>query len=503
MSGIVDLGQVDTANIDGGTIDGTTIGSNNPAAGSFTDLTVGTSAALDGSYVWNGNSLTISDADDPETAYDALIADTTHGMGTLGTTNWRVLYLTPGTYILSGEWEIDTDYVAIVSTTPTDPTDTLVTYAANASVTMAQTASEVILVGFTVGNTGTNRYCSGLEIQTDTNDNSKYYNMKFDSTRNMSEIGGYVSAGITANGHRISGYWWNCTGNNQCARSGKDKDTDMEMWYCTFGDASIGGDQEGDVTGTGVIKGEYHYLTVGNNSIGGCAAFGMEVDSTAKFYNIKTGDRCLGLGDTCAAEIYDSTLGASCAGGWSNTTYYGTFSGHAERTSAGAHSFGQYSSNCHFTGTTIDCRIGTIADYEAGTSGSEENNSVDAGIAIRCHPWTTGHFTNDYDIERFDNGWVIDNEGATGVVTFNLPPAVVPFKITIRDVESAADADVSINPHAFQKIRELDGTLMATNEDWDSTGVDESFAETVLECFTAGEWQITSVTGNGWEQDNP
>jgi len=39
MSGIVDLGQVDTANIDGGTIDGTTIGSNNPAAGSFTDLT--------------------------------------------------------------------------------------------------------------------------------------------------------------------------------------------------------------------------------------------------------------------------------------------------------------------------------------------------------------------------------------------------------------------------------------------------------------------------------
>jgi hypothetical protein len=59
-----------------------------------------------------GNVKIISPADNVQSAYDTLKANTS--MGTLSATNWRTLILNPGRYTVTTQITFDTDYIAIV-----------------------------------------------------------------------------------------------------------------------------------------------------------------------------------------------------------------------------------------------------------------------------------------------------------------------------------------------------------------------------------------------------
>ena len=76
------------------------------------------------------NCAVVGLADDVSAKYDWLkSSDRNARMGALSATNRRTLILAPGTYTLAAQWDLDTDYVDVVSLTG-NPADTIVTASA-------------------------------------------------------------------------------------------------------------------------------------------------------------------------------------------------------------------------------------------------------------------------------------------------------------------------------------------------------------------------------------
>jgi hypothetical protein len=119
----------------------------------FASVFGGSGSVFGGGYpasvtaVENSNAVYINDSRNPETAYDALIART--DMGTLSATNRRTLVLMPGTYTLTGTWELDTDYVDVVSLSG-NPKDTVVYTNATSVNAVELTCRDTQIRGFTI-----------------------------------------------------------------------------------------------------------------------------------------------------------------------------------------------------------------------------------------------------------------------------------------------------------------------------------------------------------------
>jgi hypothetical protein len=395
VTGDVGATSITVGTANGGTINKTNIGGSDPCAVTAGILTVNTSAALDGSYVWFGNTLTISDADDPCTAYNALIADTTHGMGTISTTNRRVLRFMSGNYVVPSKWVLDTTFVDLKGLGAT-PFDVVIRATGNQfGPAIEQTADDIRLSNFTVSHDGTG---FGIDNLSATGDHAFVVNVS-SMTAPRAEAGAidptacvYTNMrfdhGIPArNGNAISilgaddieGRWIDCWGNTFSWNMIASKTLNGEWFDC-----------EGDFGGfeDGVEIGGIFWRCRG--TFGGSAKDGCKCNSSSKFFYCE-GDSTLksfALGHDFAGYAYfcNSNSVSGFGGTVSTSSTEGDLTGTTIGcTTEGGSSYGMNnakgSGNSIQSGVITNCRNGTAGDYAAGRSGARPSVVTDNGTA--------------------------------------------------------------------------------------------------------------------------
>lgn len=441
------------------------------------------------------NCKIIYPGDDPNKAYEALIART--DMGTLSTTNHRVLVLSPGTYISTG-WLLDTDYIDVVSLSG-NPRDTIIS-AVDAN-TVTQTCSSVFLRGITIKNTSasddagdrtTNGIFSdmGFLINVANNSSSLYEDMIF-SHSNVCAYDQYSVFSV----QNLGGTWRNCSAGDYAWRAANGKDVSGNFYYCTAGTYSFGGDNENISIGTGVISGKFYYCTSGANGFGGCGSFGQSCSSASLFIGCVSGSNSFALGRTFAGTAIDCTGGSACFAGCVDDTQCGTFSGKAIRCKASfgatVGSFGMdktAGSGATMSGLLMDCQIGTDAAYLDGTQNAGTRGITTlTGQIIRCHPYVPIAKTADTTIQQIFSGAIYTNSGDTNAINFTLPAAVVGLEYTFIDMSNTDTADVTVTASGAETIGGL-GTAAVGNDD-------NTFGIIRIKCITTGSWVVMDSTG--------
>lgn len=338
-----------------GDVSATTIGGTTPAPGTFTVLTANTTVNFDGATTQNGNSLTISDADNIETQYDWLAhSDRDGDMGALSVTNRRTLFLLPGTWTITSVWELDTDYVDICSVS-LDPSDTVVTRATG-DVTVEQTADDVRLTGFTIKNAGTASGDRGLEINATDNSASIYRYMIFDTANTIGKESVY---GVSA----INGTWEFCEGGGWAWVLAANISMDATFRFCGAGTDSW---KPAAIASTGVISGRFENCIGGIQCFGGDDGQGCEVSAT--LIDCEAGDGSYAMGAEFSGRAINCKGGLHCFGGYNGGgNYFGTFSGYALNCETeGGHCFGTGHASCVQSGRIDNCLWGTPGHYATG-----------------------------------------------------------------------------------------------------------------------------------------
>lgn len=382
------------------------------AAATIPILTTATTADFESAVIWNGNSYTMSDADAPETVYDALIAD--GGMGTISTTNRRTLRLLPGDYVLGSKWELDTTFVDIKGLGAT-PYDTVVRYTGNdVGPAIEQTADDIRLSNFTISHDGdgstVNLSSSGdhafvVNVSSMTAPTSQlasvYRNMRFDHvtpSRNNNAIS-------ILGADDIEGRWYDCWGDSFSWNMIANKNLNGYFW-------KVDGDFGGFETGVEIGM-EAHYCT---GKFGGSTKHGCKINSNAKLYYCLNDSTIPAFAIAYPFEGYAyrcvSWAACSFAGTPPLATQEGDLVGTTEEcVAAGGNSFGmdRDTGNSIQSGRIINCRNGSEGDYAAGRSGAYASTVTDNGTpdTIAIDPvganndityTARGDGTNDYPV---------------------------------------------------------------------------------------------------------
>lgn len=500
-----------------------------------------------------GSTLIVGPNDDLAIKYDWLkSSDRDDTMGALSATNRRTLILSPGTYTLTDQWMLDTNYVDVVSLSG-NPKDTIVTRNLR---TIAQTADNVRLIGFTLectADSGNNEDAFRLN-PTNNNDNSYYGFMHFKHSNpniqvnqnrrplySLKDISGtwefcecesnygwyvkddqdisgtfYFCKGADYsfkggdNGGDISGTFYTCKGGIGCweadsitgtfyycdggtsafrISSGSAGTFNPTMYFCVAGDTSF----VGDTSPSGGVKGTLILCIAGDSSFGGCTGdYGSPIHSDAYYQDCQAGEKSFGYGKDCAGTFIRCRGGDKCFGGYYGSgTYYGTFSGYAEDCVASGMSFGMGHASCTLSGTLVRCRNGTVAEYKAGISGAD--TTTFSGVCKDSHPWGITNCTAHTTIYPFDNGQTYTNEGSSADVNFSLPPAKAGLEYTFCQTDYANNRDIRIYRDGTDKIYDLNE---ADCNDWyGNDHTSEKYFEATLKCRKDGEWRVVRRVG--------
>jgi len=341
-----------------------------------------------------GNAVLVSPDDDVAAKYDWLKSSSRDAqMGALSATNRRTLILSPGTYTLTAQWAVDTDYVDVVSLSG-NPKDTIVTRADGHAV--EQTANDVKLIGFTIQCTKSSGNADGFRVNATDNSDSYYRFMHFRHTYPYSLMSIYRRPvwGVSD----IDGTWEFCEADDFAWRVDANKELSATMLHCTAGYRSYGGDLEGvDISGT------FTNCKGGRQSFGGCGSIGCDCSGT--FIDCEAGDNSFAVGKTfsgmairCRVVSMDGMRGYNgFAGHALGHPHYGTFSGFAYNcTTEGGFSFGMGHSSCAQSGRIINCRNGSPGDYAGGVTHSKVSTVTDNGAHATL---TTNLVGNNNDLK--------------------------------------------------------------------------------------------------------
>ncbi len=306
------------------------------------------------------------------------------------------------------------------------------------------------------------------------------------------------SAGTVCGISPIHGVWKDCDAGRFAWRVMDDGHVRGEFWRCIAGDSSFGGDgDDGGSGGLPVLSGKFYYCIAGDGSFSGCAAFAGSCDSDSYFYECEAGDQSFamknefaGTAIRCKAGI-DSFAG-TLSGGLNHAD--NKFTGFAQGCSSeGGRSFGAGNGDLS-TGTLIDCRYGTDANWKAGTLSVDTTGEDWAGVAKNSHPLIPTTYTGNKNLRGIESGHVYNNTGAGGAITLTLPPALVGMKFTILRIDIAAGSDVTVDPDAADDITLIDGTTVLTNGFY-RTNTSDAFGKMTVECFEDTHWVITEEVG--------
>ncbi len=443
-----------------------------------------------------GNALIVSPNDDLVTKYNWLkSSDRDAAMGALSATNWRVLILTPGTYTLTSGWDLDTSYIAVVSLTPHTPNITIVQractgsgYPANPPYVIKQSADYVYLAGFKILQTAAGVQQGFSLFITVSNTNSFYDYMEFRQTAaaGMRMCVAAYDAAVT-----LGGIWRHCKGDGwfiQNFHPDKTQEMSGEYYDCVCdGDYGFGCDCE-------IIKGKFYRCKSGDKSFGGCATFGHIIHADAYFEDCEAGVTSFCPGESCGGTFVRCKAGQGSFGGYMTGTHPGTFSGYAVDCVGLPDTygvFGQGDAAATLSGALIRCRMGSVADYKAGTS--KAGDCTFSGVIKNCHPWIPTVCTASRNIYPFDNGQTYTNTGAAAAVELTLPDAVLGLKFTFVRTEAGAGKDVKITPQSSDAIVQLNGTDLGNGDSYQNTA--DAYGEVTLECKVADKWQVTREIG--------
>ena len=349
-----------------------------------------------------GNVKIISPADNVQSAYDTLKANTS--MGTLSATNWRTLILNPGRYTVTTQITFDTDYIAIVGLLG-DPRATMITGSIDGYSLIKQTADTLSLANISTYTTGTyssgNGY-GGLWIQGCDNTDSYYSNCFFDMENPSNP---WMTAVAAVEQTNFSGTWENCRGSSYSFRiTGRHNDgavvvCDPIMRNCHSFDATgVDGTGVSSFCGDGIgphsdsdppdeneigaiMQGTYISCTSGPQSFSGCIQFSAPIGSDAYFESCVSGYNSFGMRTTVAGTFINCTAGPSSFAGTHANASVAEFSGVAR--------------NCVITPSVV--------------AGADDHNSFGAGSLSKC----SGKLYNCIDEEAVHElrleGAVIDN----------------------------------------------------------------------------------------------
>ncbi len=191
---------------------------------------------------------------------------------------------------------------------------------------------------------------------------------------NLRIINGYHVWGYTGSvfgeGH-LGGTWINCRADGPYAwRVTSFRHLYAEMYNCTAGEASFGGD--GCPTGgTGTdntvwsyVSGKFYNCHSGDTGFGGCQSFGSPITEDAEFYDCTAGDRSFAMGRECNGKFYRCVGGQHCFGGYSReiNSLKGKFTGYAEDCDATGSSFGGGHAESYNSGTLVRCSVLAMED---------------------------------------------------------------------------------------------------------------------------------------------
>jgi hypothetical protein len=108
------------------------------------------------------------------------------------------------------------------------------------------------------------------------------------------------------------------------------------------------------------------------------------------------------------------------------------------------------------------------------------------GKAIRAVEPKTANYTV---VANTDNGKTFTNQGASGAITFALPPATVGqwFRFVVK-----AAQELRIDPNGTETVALPSGVQQAAGK---YIGADAIGERITLECVKAGEWDSTEGVG--------
>ena len=448
------------------------VGGTTPAAGAFTTLTVNTTTDFEGAVVINGNSYTISDTDDPETQYDALIAD--GGMGTLSATNRRTLFLLPGTYTITSTFELDTDYVDVISISG-NPDDTIIT-ASTADVGIDQTANDVRVEGIYFKHPVSGD--EGFNITASDNGPSIYRRLKFldhASSGNIPRSPNGEDALI------LGGTWYDCHAGDKAWRIGAGGDLSATMYDCTAGVFSFGGDGAGG--GNGDISGTFYRCVGGRSSWGSCGNFGVDVSGT--FIDCEGGPLSWALSKEFSGTAIRCKAGNQSFAGDNQSA--GTFSGIAIDCTAGWGSFGMGGT---VTGNIENCRMEKYDLYAKNAaerlSTTYTSSPVAATLAI-VRPGANNDITLTADATGANpnNKWAFYSEDKTEFLNGALYQVAYEWSVGVDPCHTAAEVVVIINDDS-----KSDDFFTAAISEGDGSGL---FGEASIEYFSGGHNELSLV----------
>lgn len=281
--------------------------------------------------------------------------------------------------------------------------------------------------------------------------------------------------------------------------------------YITGGHYCYGGDTMAE------FAADYDYVTGEDKCFNGCTQWGAPIRN-AQLRHCKARDNSFSVG----GWILQSAVLEHCEG------RYACFAGTKERGVAvgkfwgtGRHlkaesdvntydSFGagdyasggktygdDFNKTASLRGILEHCQYGIDADWKAGTRGGGRYDDFDTDeIGVKdCHPLQPTACTANTDVSVLDNGHIFTNEGAAGLITWSLPPAIRGLKFTFVRTDFAAGEDVRIDPDGTEHIFQLDGTDCGAGKWFGSDAGVDAFARIVLECFKTGEWQSVEEIG--------
>lgn len=275
-------------------------------------------------------------------------------MGILSATNRRTLLLLPGIYTITSMFVLDTNFVDVVCLSG-DPSDAVLAGEVSPCV-VKQTASDIILFGFTIKNTSNLYVVEGKNafgIDAADNSPSIYKFMHF-----RHPYGGKMGPPPIKTRYCVIGYsdirgtWSFCEADAYAWRPTDNKTLGATMTYCSAGKNSFGSD-----AANSNISGTLRHCTALWESFGGCVGWGCNITETALLEDCIAGDKSYAMGMIFAGTAKRCVGGDKCFAGCADIPdYYGTFLGYAEDCVASDRSFGSGHANSKCSGQLVRCK---------------------------------------------------------------------------------------------------------------------------------------------------
>ena len=376
--------------------------------------------------------------------------------------------------------------------------------------TLLQTAADVRLSGLTVVCTGSTSVAGAtasdaLRINvsaTGSNAASIYSDSVFFCTvpTNAAVAGPEHSAPVWGETD-IAGTWYNCRTNNSAWRPKANMVLSASMYDCHGANLCFGSDQSG-----ASISGHLERCIGTAQAFGGCTVYGCDISGT--LIDCEGGDNSFAMGKAikAGAVLKRCSSGAMSFGSYAGSgTDYGSVEATAileDCVSTGngggnGGCFGQGHASCALAGSLVRCRIGTVANYAAGTCGGTATTFT--GSVSNCHPWRPTLCTGATTIRVFDNGQTYIATKTNGSVTFTLPASIAGLTYTVVRGNASAGNDVIIDPSGSETIQIADGTVGGAGKY--ITNASEETGSVTLTCHTAGAWIVTHTQGT-WSQES-